>query len=76
MLVHAPSELLKERLTARLNHFMTVGMLNSQLATLELPGKDETDVVTIELADEDGLAKHPAAVADDAEEALVKLLNL
>lgn len=74
--MHGPEELLKERLDQRLNHFMTVSMLESQLATLEIPGDDEPDAVTVELADEDGIPKHPAAVADSAEEAIIDLVDM
>lgn len=64
-------------MSIRLNHFMTVGMLNSQLATLEPPEADEADdCETVQLADENGIPKNPAWVADDAEAAINKLLNM
>ncbi len=37
-----------DRLSARGGHFMGVGMVDSQFATLELPGASEADVVTVD----------------------------
>jgi carbohydrate kinase (thermoresistant glucokinase family) len=37
-----------ERMAARRDHFMGVGMVDSQFAALEPPSPDETDVITID----------------------------
>lgn len=75
--VHAPYEMLRDRMSMRLNHFMTVAMLDSQLKTLERPQPDEAeDCETVELGDENDIPKNPAVVADDAEAAIHKLLNM
>ncbi|MFF2556831.1 gluconokinase [Nocardia sp. NPDC058058] len=58
-------EQLQARMTARTGHFMPPGLLDSQLATLELPGPDE-DFVTVEIG------PPPAEVADAALAALRK----
>lgn len=42
-------ELLQHRLTARMDHFMPPGLLDSQLDTLEAPAADERDVVRVEI---------------------------
>ena len=39
-----------ERLAHRKGHYMPAGLLESQFATLEPPGADETDVTPIPLA--------------------------
>lgn len=40
--------LLRQRMSARTGHFMQLQLLESQLNTLERPGKDEDDVLTIQ----------------------------
>ncbi|MFB8007392.1 gluconokinase [Nocardia sp. NPDC056000] len=65
LLLSGTRELLEERMTARTGHFMPPGLLDSQLATLELPGPDE-DFVTVEIG------PPPAEVADAALAALRK----
>jgi gluconokinase len=44
------SELIRKRLSLRTNHFMQPGLLQSQLSTLERPGADERDVITLNIA--------------------------
>ena len=39
--LHGPRELLQQRMATRKGHFMPVGLLDSQLATLEAPTPDE-----------------------------------
>jgi gluconokinase len=56
VLLNGDRELLAGRLAARTGHFMPVALLDSQLATLEVPGPDENAVVI----DVDG---DPAAIA-------------
>jgi gluconokinase len=41
-------QLATERMAARRDHFMGVGMVDSQFAALEPPTPDETDVITID----------------------------
>lgn len=41
---------LTDRMTKRTGHFMPAGLLDSQLATLELPGADE-NVITVDIDD-------------------------
>lgn len=43
--LHGPKALLQQRMSGRKGHFMPASLLPSQLATLEMPGKDETDVI-------------------------------
>jgi gluconokinase len=43
--------LLEQRMTGRHGHFMPAGLLDSQLATLEIPGPDE-NVLTLDIATE------------------------
>ena len=40
-----PTPLIRERLSARVGHFMPTSLLESQLATLEPPGSDERPLV-------------------------------
>lgn len=42
--LHGPEWLLQKRMSGRKGHFMPPALLPSQLATLEMPGKDEPDV--------------------------------
>jgi gluconokinase len=46
----ADAALLHHRLAARTGHFMQPELLNSQLRTLEKPGADEQDVITLDAA--------------------------
>ena len=47
--LHGPRELLGERIAARKNHFMPPTLLDSQLATLEMPGAGE-NFITVPIA--------------------------
>jgi gluconokinase len=40
--------LARDRIAARKGHFMTAQMVDSQFATLEAPGSDEPDVITMD----------------------------
>lgn len=42
--------LIHSRMAARTGHFMQPGLLDSQLRTLERPGVDEQDVITLDAA--------------------------
>ena len=42
--------LIHQRMTQRVGHYMQPGLLASQLDTLEKPGPDETDVLTLDLS--------------------------
>ena len=44
---------LRRRLTARLDHFAPASLLDSQLAMLEEPGRDEAVIVDARLTQED-----------------------
>jgi carbohydrate kinase (thermoresistant glucokinase family) len=55
------------RLRARTGHFMPEAMVDSQFATLEAPGHDEHDVVSVDASGE------TAAIVDRVEAALVAL---
>ena len=46
--LHGDAKLLQQRMADRTGHFMHSHMLDSQLATLEIPGKDEPDVFTLQ----------------------------
>lgn len=41
------SELIRQRMQERKGHYMQAGLLDSQLLTLEKPGSDEVDVITL-----------------------------
>ena len=61
--LHGSVEELRSRLTARTDHFMSVTMLDSQLATLEPLGPDEDGVVV-------SISDSPQQVAQQAARAL------
>lgn len=44
------AELIKRRLHERTGHFMPPGLLDDQLRTLQRPSADETDVITVNMA--------------------------
>ena len=44
------TELIKRRMSHRKGHFMPPGLLDDQLRTLQRPGADETDVITLDMA--------------------------
>ncbi|WP_374536004.1 gluconokinase [Chitinimonas taiwanensis] len=44
VVLHGSRALLFERVSARASHFMPASLLDSQLATLELPGSEETAI--------------------------------
>lgn len=45
--LEVPSDVLERRLCQRADHFMPASLLDDQLATLERPGPDETDVWSV-----------------------------
>ncbi len=45
------AELIHRRMALRVGHYMQPDLLDSQLKTLERPGMDETDVLTLNLGD-------------------------
>ena len=49
VLLHGSAEVLQQRIAARKGHFMPASLLDSQLATLEMPGTDER-AITIDIA--------------------------
>lgn len=40
-------DLIRQRMQSRVGHYMQAGLLDSQLQTLEKPGRDETDVIPL-----------------------------
>ncbi|KAF1751879.1 hypothetical protein GCK72_018433 [Caenorhabditis remanei] len=52
ILLNLKREVLEQRVSSRPGHFMPSTLLNSQLATLEMPGNDEPNVIVID-ADHD-----------------------
>ena len=44
------AELIKRRMGQRTGHFMPPGLLDDQLRTLQRPGANETDVITVNMA--------------------------
>ena len=42
-------ELIRQRMQERKGHYMQAGLLDSQLQTLEKPGADESDVITLNI---------------------------
>ncbi|WP_188904107.1 gluconokinase [Deinococcus aerophilus] len=51
--LHVPAELLAARLRHRSGHYAHLDLLPSQLQTLELPGPDEADVLTLHVTSQD-----------------------
>lgn len=47
VLLDVPRDILERRIEARVDHFMPPSLLDDQLATLERPTPDETDVVIV-----------------------------
>jgi carbohydrate kinase (thermoresistant glucokinase family) len=47
--LHGTADVLRQRIAARKGHFMPASLLDSQLATLEMPGSDE-HAITIDIA--------------------------
>ncbi len=47
--LHASEDILLQRVRARKGHYMGVNMVHSQLEVLEVPAKEETDVVRIDV---------------------------
>lgn len=43
------SDIIRQRMQARVGHYMQAGLLDSQLQTLEKPTADETDVITVQI---------------------------
>jgi len=64
--LNVPPALLRERLAARHGHYAGPELLPSQLATLELPGADERDVLALDV----GAADTPQGLARRALRAL------
>lgn len=52
ILLNLKREVLAQRVNSRPGHFMPSTLLDSQLATLEMPGKDEANVIVVD-ADHD-----------------------
>jgi len=48
--LHAPEEVLLQRVLARKNHYMGANMVHSQFDILEPPTADEVDVITIDVS--------------------------
>ena len=66
--LHGSEELLTSRLRGRDaagEHFMHIGMLRSQLDTLEIPQSDESDVLTIHLSTDTGVPKTVQMVTEE-----------
>ncbi|MCP2012929.1 gluconokinase [Deinococcus sp. HSC-46F16] len=66
LFLRVPELLLRERLAARTGHYAGPDLLPSQLATLEPPGRDEPDVLTLSVT----AADTPTALAARALTAL------
>lgn len=72
--LHAPEEVLLERVSARQNHWMGANMVHSQLDILEMPTEEEKDVICVDVsraADEvekEALTKVQSAIEAEAEE--------
>ena len=48
--LHAPENVLLQRVGARKGHYMGANMVHSQLETLEEPTKEETDVIRVDVS--------------------------
>jgi gluconokinase len=62
----APRTVIEPRVAARSHHFMPPSLLASQFATLERPGTEETDVVTVDATAQAPRAVETAAAALEA----------
>ncbi|TAQ88537.1 hypothetical protein B7494_g3127 [Chlorociboria aeruginascens] len=62
--LHATEKVLLERVMARKGHYMGANMVHSQFNILEVPGPDETDVITVDVS---------GTVQEVEEEALEKI---
>lgn len=66
--LHATEEVLLARVQARHGHYMGANMVHSQFEVLEEPGKEETDVITVDVSrsidqvEQEALAKIHQAV--------------
>lgn len=66
--LHATEEVLLARVQARHGHYMGANMVHSQFEVLEEPGKEETDVITVDVSrsidqvEQEALAKIHKAV--------------
>jgi gluconokinase len=66
--LHAREEVLMARVQGRKGHYMGANMVHSQCSILEPPGKEETDVISVDVSgsieevEEDALAKIREAV--------------
>jgi len=67
--LHADEAVLLQRVKERQGHFMGAAMVHSQLGILEEPGKDETDVISVDVSgsieqvEKDALTKIHEAIA-------------
>ncbi|KUJ20608.1 glucokinase [Mollisia scopiformis] len=67
--LHAPEEVLIQRVQARQGHFMGASMVHSQCSILQPPGKEETDVISVDVSgsleqvEEEALSKIEDAIA-------------
>lgn len=50
--LHAPADLLIERVSQRKSHYMGVNMVKGQLESLEQPQADEVDIITVDASRE------------------------
>jgi len=48
--LHAREEVLVKRVSARQGHYMGANMVHSQCSILEAPGKEETDVISVDVS--------------------------
>ena len=64
--LHAPAELLLQRVAARQNHYMGANMVRSQFNDLERPLEDEVDVITIDATRDVDEVKQAALAKADA----------
>jgi len=71
--LHAPEEVLIERVMGRKGHYMGANMVHSQFGILEPPGQDETDVISVDVSgslekvEQDALAKIHEAIKKEIE---------
>jgi gluconokinase len=68
VLLHGAKDLLDQRMKGRRGHYMPPGLLESQLATLEIPGADEDALVV-------GIDATPVAMARQAADLLSVRVN-
>jgi carbohydrate kinase (thermoresistant glucokinase family) len=63
LFLHGDHALIAQRMHQRVGHYMQASLLDSQFQTLETPGPQETDVITLDIAEQVADLVHLALMA-------------